>query len=211
MKDDELICNPSYNPLRLRVDKVAKATCEAQKITGEKKLYFAFIGSGTPAEIMKYARIAKEKGADGFMISPAINGFEVIRELKDKFKLPIIAHNAFMYSAYTENHGIDFSVLAYLQRICGADIVITPAKYGTFDVMTSGEFSESISILLKSIPGIVQSYPAFCGGQSARTIPMLRKSVGNDDFMVVAGAALYDHPQGPSEGARLLRQALTKH
>ncbi|MBI2597665.1 MAG: hypothetical protein HYW50_00540 [Candidatus Diapherotrites archaeon] len=60
VKDDELISNPSYNKLAVRAEKVAKAVEYAEKITGEKKMYFAFIGSGSPAQIMKKAEIAKE-------------------------------------------------------------------------------------------------------------------------------------------------------
>lgn len=209
VKDDELICDPIYSPLARRVRAVSLIVKEVQKITRERKMYFAFIGSGTPSQIFDRAKIAKKNGADGFMVSPAINGFEIIKELKDTFKLPIIAHNAFIYSAYAQNHGLAFGIFSYFQRICGADIVITPAKYGTFDVMKHKEHLENIGVLLRNIKGIKKSFPAFCGGQSPKTIHFLKRDVGNDDFAVVAGTSLYDHLNGPTAGAKALRESLT--
>lgn len=210
VKDDELICDPPYSPLSDRVKAVSEVVKEAKKTTGEKKMYFAFIGSGAPSQIMKNAKIAKENGADGFMVSPAINGFEIIQDLKGQFGLPIIAHNAFAYSTHTKDHGINYNIFAFFHRLCGADIVITPAKYGTFDVMTKEEHLENISALLENIPNIKQSFPAFCGGQSPKTVPLLKKDVGSNDFIVVAGASLYDHPNGPTTGAKELRQSFEK-
>ncbi|MBS3070121.1 hypothetical protein J4220_01285 [Candidatus Micrarchaeota archaeon] len=206
VKDDELICNPPYNPLSSRTKLLSKTIRETERETGEKKMYFAFIGSGTPTQIIEYAEIAKDNGADGYMISPAINGFEIVKELKDEFQLPIIAHNALAYSAYTPNHGMSFSVFSLLQRVCGADIVITPAKHGTFDVMSAEEHKENISVLHSKIAGIKRAFPAFCGGQKPETIPLLKKDAGNNDFIVVAGTSLYDHPDGPTAGAKRLRE-----
>ena len=206
VKDDELICNPSYNPLHVRVKAVAKVVKEAQKATGELKMYFAFIGNAGPSEIMKNAKIAKAVGADGFMIGPAINGWEIVKDLKI-FGLPIIAHNNYMYSAYTKDHGVSFSVFALFQRLCGADIVVMPGKYGTFDIMSKEDHMENIHALLHNMTGIKQTFPAFTGGQSAKTVPLLKKDVDSNDFIVVSGTALYDHPDGPTAGARLIRQS----
>lgn len=206
VKDDELICNPSYSPLAKRVRVVSNIVREAEQKTGQRKMYFAFIGSGSPKEIMRKAHIACDNSADGFMISPAINGLEFIKDLVD-LGLPIIAHNAFWYGAHTKDHGIVFSVFAFFQRLCGADAVITPAPYGTFDVMSRNEHLDNISVLLKDAQEIKKSFPAFCGGQSPRTIPLLRSDVGNNDFIIVAGTSLYDHPDGPSAGAQSLRNS----
>ncbi len=207
VKDDELICNPSYNSLKVRVKAVSKVIEEAEKITGEKKMYFAFIGSGSPSKIMENAKTAMNSGANGFMVSPAINGFEIIKDVKMEFKLPIIAHNALMYGAYTKNHGIAYSVFAYLQRLCGADIVICPAPYGTFEVMPREDHFENISALLSDLGGIKKSFPGFCGGQSPKTALKLRKDVGSNDFVIITGTSLYDHPEGPETGARLIRKS----
>ncbi len=206
VKDDELICDPSYSRLAERVRAVSQTVKEVERKTGEKKKYFAFIGSGAPSEVMGKAKVAKESGANGFMVAPAINGMEIMRDLM-KFKLPMIAHNAFMYSAHAKDHGISFSILALFQRLCGADIVITPAPYGTFEVMSPEEHFENINTLLREIPQIKKSFPAFCGGQSSSTVPVLRKNVGSNDFIVVAGTSLYDNPEGPSVGARVLRES----
>jgi len=197
VKDDELLCNPPYNPLVKRVQAVSRIVKKAEDKTGERKMYFAFIGSGSPDEIMKRAQDARENGADGFMLSPAINGFEIIADLKE-FGLPIIAHNALFYSAHMQNHGMAFSIFAFFQRLCGADIAIVPAPYGTFDVMSRDEHERNISALLEDVPHVERTFPAFCGGQFPSTVPLLRNDVGGNDFIVVAGTSLYDHPDGPS-------------
>lgn len=206
VKDDELICNPSYSPLVKRVRAVSEVVKDAEEKTGEKKMYFAFIGSGSPIDIMIQASDAQKNGANGFMLSPAINGLEIIKDLTE-FGLPIIAHNAFWYGAHTKDHGIAFSVFAHFQRLCGADIVITPAPYGTFDVMSKEEHKNNILALLIDELHIAQTFPAFCGGQSPRTVSLLRGDVGSDDFIIVAGTSLYDHPDGPSAGAKALRES----
>lgn len=208
VKDDELLCNPSYNSLTERVRAVFKAVREAREKTGEQKKYFAFVGSGSPGDIILQSRIAKKNGADGFMLSPAINGLEIIKDLKE-FGLPIIAHNAFWYGAHTKDHGIVFSVFAFFQRLCGADIVITPAPYGTFEVMSKKEHLKNISELLKDVSKVKKSFPAFCGGQSPSTIPLLRLDVESNDFIIVAGTSLYDHPGGPTAGAKSLRESFS--
>lgn len=210
VKDDELICNPSYNPLAVRVKAVAKVVKEVQKQTGERKMYFAFIGGGSALEIMKFAKIAKENGADGFMVGPAINGFEIIKDLKEQFGMPIIAHNNYFYSVHTKNHGISFRVFTLIQRLCGADILIMPGKHGTFDIMSKEDHLENIHTLLDEISWIKKSFPAFAGGQSPKTIPLLKRDVGTNEFVVVSGTALYDHPDGPTAGAEALRESFAK-
>ena len=207
VKDDELICNPPYNTLEERVKSVVTATREAEQVTGEKKMYFSFIGGGSPKEIMESAAKAKALGVDGYMIAPTINGIEIIRDLKE-FNLPIIAHNALWYAMHTKYHGISFSVFAQFQRFCGADIVISPAPYGTFEVMTQEEHIKSTEKLLQKSDLVESTFPAFCGGQSPKTIPYLRKDVGSNDFIVVAGTSLYDHPEGPAEGSKQLKKVL---
>ena len=103
---------------------------------------------------------------------------------------------------------MEFRIFAFLQRLCGADIVITPAKYGTFYVMTAEQHRKNIDALMREIPGCKPSFPAFCGGQSAETVPMLSRDVGSDDFIVVSGTALYDHPGGPRAGAEKIKDAM---
>lgn len=114
-----------------------------------------------------------------------------------------------MFAAHTPAHGLAYAVYALLQRVCGADVVITPAKYGSFDVMSREEQLENIDALLRPLPFIKPAFPAFCGAQSPATVPMLRRDTGgHGDFMVIAGSSLYDHPQGPRAGAQALRAAL---
>lgn len=213
VKDDELLrCDAPNNALEERVARMYEVVQQAEKETGEKKMYFAFIGDGSYLNIIENARIAQRNGANGLMVAPAINGLEIILDLisQPNPNLPIIAHNAYMHSAHAENHGISFSVLALIQRLCGADIMITPAKYGTFDVMSKEEQKKTIHALRKPIPKLKKTFPAFAGGQSAETISLLRRDVDSNDFIVVSGAALFEHPEGPREGARRLREAIAK-
>ncbi|MBI2597666.1 MAG: hypothetical protein HYW50_00545, partial [Candidatus Diapherotrites archaeon] len=74
--------------------------------------------------------------------------------------------------------------------------------------MTREEHIQNISAQLKEIPKIKRTFPAFCGAQDSHTIPLLKKYVKSNDFIIVSGTALYDHPEGPTEGAKLLRKTL---
>lgn len=181
---------------------------KVEQETGETKMYFAFIGSNHPSDISMLAKQAQDYGANGVMVTPAIDGWETIVELRNMIGLPIIAHNSSTYS--TRDHGVAYSVFAYFQRVCGADIVITPGKYGTFNVMSKKDQLENIQALLKPLPGVGRAFPAFAGGQSPQTVPLLKRDVGNNDFIVVSGASVYDHQDGPRVGAKLLREAVEK-
>ena len=206
VKDDELILDPPYSAFRKRVSLTAQSAEKAANETHEPKLYFAHIG-GDAEKIGEYYDIAIDEGASGIMVSPWINGIDCIKKFKGR--LPIISHNNLTYAmARHPWHGISFSLQAKIQRMCGADIIVCPAPFGSFDIMSKEEHVQNVDACLNEELGLKKMLPGFSGAQTPMTTVALYQSLGTMDFGVLAGGAVYNHPMGIEAGAMAFRQAL---
>ena len=207
IKDDELIISPPYCPFEERVTEVMQAIDKAKQITGENKLYVADISAGRD-RIDELIDIGMDVDVDGFMVSPAIQGFDIIYDLTKKVKDKIIyAHNALMYAAAKDpNHGLKYSVFSKIQRMYGADVIVNPCPWGSFEVMSLEEHKDNMKTGVEDLYNYKKTFMAVCGAQSPSTIPINYKMAQSKDFMMIIGGALYGHPDGAEAGARSLRQ-----
>ncbi len=205
IKDDELIVETSYSKFQDRVKETIKLVRKAESDTGKKKMYFAHIG-GDLDRIDQFYNTALNAGVDGIMVSPAINGLDIAKKFRGE--LPIIAHNTLLYASSRHPlFGVKFSLWGKLQRIAGADIMLTPAKLGTFDIMTEEEQKENIDACLGELHTYKSIFPAFSGGQCPASLERHYMTLGISDLIIVAGAAAYGHPMGGYAGARSFIQA----
>jgi ribulose-bisphosphate carboxylase large chain len=207
IKDDELIVNPPYNPFSERVTECMQAVDKAMQKTGENKMYIADISSGRD-RIEELIDIGMNVDVDGFMVSPAIQGYDIINELTKKVKDKIIfAHNALMYAAAKNPiHGLKYSVFSKIQRMCGADVIVNPCPWGSFEVMSLEEHKDNMRTGIEDLYNYKKTFMAVCGAQSPSTIPINYRMANSKDFMMIVGGALYGHPNGAEAGARSLRQ-----
>ncbi|MBU2503532.1 MAG: hypothetical protein KJ879_00560 [Nanoarchaeota archaeon] len=207
VKDDELIVETSYSRFKDRVRETVKWVRKAEDETGRRKMYFAHIGGDSDA-ISKLFEIAVKADVDGIMLSPAINGLDIANRFRGK--LPIITHNTLMYaSSRHPSLGVKFSLWSKLQRIAGADIMLTPAKFGSFDIMDEKEYLDNVETCWENLFQYRTIFPAFSGSQSPISLELHFRTLKKSDFIIVSGAAAYGHPMGGTAGAKSFVQAWT--
>lgn len=206
IKDDELLADTDYNPVRERVEKVSVAVRRAEQQTGEKKMY-AFNITDRIDRIRELHDIVFECGGKCVMINVATVGIEAMRELAEYTKLPIHCHRTFA-AVWTRSPflGFGFPALTKIFRLCGADQIHCGAIQGKLyesddEVLSNMRACTSPSTYMK------RSVPVSSGGQWAGKAPVNAEKIGHYDFIHLSGAGTYTHPDGPSAGATSIRQA----
>lgn len=206
VKDDELMVNTKYSKFEERTKKVINYVRKAESETGDKKMYFAHIG-GDMEKLKKFYETAIKIGVDGIMVSPAINGLDIAKNYSGE--IPIISHNTLMYASSRHPiFGVKFSLWSKLQRIAGADVMLCPSKFRSFDVMTEEEYQDNVKACHGNIHGYKKIFPAFSGGQCPASLKVHLDKLNTRDFIVVAGGAAYGHPMGAEAGAKSFVQAI---
>lgn len=207
IKDDEKMMNPSYCPLRERVDAVSKALRNAEDQTGQRVLYAAHI-STSPDRILDNARTAIDAGANGLMLnffSSAFASLQILREHPD-IDVPIYAHCGGREAlGRAVGQGIAASVIVKMVRLLGGDyfragmlesyLVDTEEDIYGMHEAAKGEWTDHTAIL-----------PAISGGLNPKTIGANVRNLGRDNLLL-AGTGILQHPDGPRAGVEALREA----
>jgi len=121
--------------------------------------------------------------------------------------VPLVGHFAGTApSSGVDNFGIHSKVITKLQRILGCDVVIFPGFGGRMKT-PDAEVMENILECTRPHGSIKKALPVPAGSNWAGSLEELYKKIGNSDFGIVPGRAVFDHPQGPRAGALGLRQA----
>lgn len=209
IKDDELIAGDrKFNSIEERVTKNMEAAYRAEKVKGEKTLYTCNI-TDEISRLKDNAMKAIRAGANALMIDGWANGLSALRVLAEDpdINVPILSHPCFTGTAYSAPYqGISTTVINKLTRLCGADIQVIPHPIGKFDQLQH----VSIKAMITGTGKFYDIKPIFTlwgGGTIAGNIPYMMDLVGNDCIMG-AGAAVHGFPDGPTAGAKALRQAI---
>ncbi|HPS57499.1 MAG TPA: RuBisCO large subunit C-terminal-like domain-containing protein [Spirochaetota bacterium] len=188
IKDDHGLSDQPFSRFRDRAASCALAVNEANSKCGGKTLYFPNI-TAPSNDLIDRAFYAKEHGAGGVLISPAITGFDVMKQLADdeSFGLPVMSHPAFigpyLSGASGFTHG---ALLGRLMRMAGADIVVYPNFGGRFS-FTKDECSDIVNEC-KSESGHIKSiFPAPGGGMNFTNIPEMTSFYGVDVIYLMGG------------------------
>ena len=205
-KDDELTCDTKLSPFKQRVIQMVDMKTKVENQTGEKKLYIANIIDDNDKSWEHYD-IAVENGADGVLVSSALNGHSFLLNIRKKTKIPIFSHNSFIDPMTRHpKFGISYHLTMKLDRICGTDFQIAPAHFAT-SAISEVETKKTITASLGYLAGLKPCLPIIAGGKQAIELALYRKIIGADDFMIIAATALDEHPMGITAGARAFRQA----
>jgi len=209
MKDDELVVSHPWSTFQDRVKLHTKAAARAEAETGQKTLYFYNV-TDRPDRLVDNAKQAIELGANALMVNYVVVGISALSILADDpdINVPILAHLDFAGALYADPwSGISSHlILGKLPRLAGADVVVYPAPYGKFPLL-SAKHLRIAQNLTSSFHGIKPVWPMPGGGVQPGMVPMLHSDMHND-FMVGAGGAVHGHPGGSAAGARALRQAI---
>lgn len=209
VKDDHGLVDQPTSPFKERVKACVEAIGEANTVSGGNTLFVANI-TGSARGFVERAYFAKEAGAGGVMVAPALQGYAAVAELAadTDFGLPIISHPAFS-GANVIAPDIGFSYAFYygqLQRLMGADAVVYP-NFG-------GRFGFSVEQCLSIVAGCSSDFvgfrpilPAPGGGMSTKKAPGMAKVYG-EDVIYLIGGALLSEPDDLEGACRRLAEAV---
>ena len=207
VKDDENLSSQTFNPFEERIVKTLNRRDEAEKETGERKVYMANITAETET-MLKRAQYVLDHGGRYVMVDILTCGWSALQTLRDQnFKLVIHAHRA-GHAAFTKNpkHGIAMRVIAKIARFIGVDQLHVGTIVGKMSE-TKTEVLENIKALKNDMAGLKTVLPVASGGLHPKLIPALMKYFGKD-FVIQAGGGIHGHKDGTFAGATAMRQAV---
>ncbi|NLV67565.1 MAG: ribulose 1,5-bisphosphate carboxylase large subunit [Spirochaetes bacterium] len=188
IKDDHGLSDQPFSRFRERVQACAISVLDANSKSGGRTLYFPNITAPTH-EITERAFYAKENGAGGVLVSPAITGFDVMRQLAadESLGLPVMSHPAFigpyLSGASGFTHG---AMLGKLMRMAGADIVVYPNFGGRFS-FTKDECADIVSECRSKFGRAKSIFPSPGGGMNFSNIPEMTSFYGEDVIYLMGG------------------------
>ncbi len=204
-KDDEMLSDVAWSPLRVRAEKAGQARLKAEKITGEKKIYLANITDEVD-QLINLHDIAVERGANALMVNGMTTGLSAIRMLRKHTQAPLVAHFDFIAPlTHSASFGAHAKVMIKLQRLAGFDVIIFPG-FGARMKTPDDEVLQSVQECLKPWGHIKPALPVPAGSQWAASTARLYERLQTIDFGIVPGRAVFAHPMGPIGGAASLRQ-----
>lgn len=205
-KDDEMLADPDWSPLRQRSALLGEARARAEQATGVPKVYLANITDEVD-RLLELHDIAVGNGANAVMVNALPVGLSAVRMLRRHAKVPLIAHFPFIAAvSRLPNFGVHTRVLTRLQRLAGFDVIIMPG-FGSRMRVTEAEVLENVAACVDPMGSIKPALPVPGGSDSAATLERVYQNIGNVDFGFVPGRGVFGHAMGPRGGAASLRQA----
>ena len=208
IKDDHGLTDQPFCRFEERVKRCAEAVSNANRTTGRRTLYFPNITA--PADrVFERARLAKESGAGGLVLSPGITGLDTMRLLAedDRIGMPILSHPALQGSfTASPDHGMTHgAIYGILNRLAGADGCIFPNHGGrfTFSVEDCRDIVHGTASDMQHLRPI---FPIPAGGMSLDRVPEILRFYGNDVVLLIGGDL---HRHGPDliESCRMFAKA----
>ena len=208
VKDDELLVDPPYCPIKERAPLCAKAAREAEQKTGERKIWVLHLGCDV-SRFDEFFKVGESGGVDGYMIQPRLTP-SLLTFVRGRTELPIIAHYSMLTLFTRYSHvGIELPLMLKMFRLSGADIVTFPRPNSRFDVTTE-EFVANLKASGDPLGSILPAFPFPTGGNRAEDVGQCFSVLGNFDYGFVAGSAMFEEKGGIGVGAKNLRDALEK-
>ncbi len=211
IKDDHGLTDQCFAPFAERISLCSAAVQKANRETGNQSIYVANV-TGAAGTILQRAKQAKEAGAGGLMVAPALVGFDGLRQLaaEDSISLPVFSHPAFIGSyVINKENGLSHQVLfGQLMRLAGADAVIYPSFGGRFSFSQS-ECEAIARATQDDIKGIKPIFPAPGGGMSIDRVPEMYRVYGNE-VMFLIGGGLFKQGADIVENCRYFRNLINE-
>jgi len=211
IKDDEVLADPEVSPTLRRVDRYMRRLRQAERETGEKKLYAVNL-TGEAETCLRNAEKVVAEGANAVMINYLTAGFGVVSSLarNPAVGVPILAHLDFGGALCAGPKNGVSSTLLYgkLARLAGVDLLTIPSPYGKFD-LSYRSYSRIVVGLRDTLHGARPVFPIIGGAIKPGTLAVLLSFLGRD-FIIGAGGAVYGHPFGAAGGAKAFRQGISQ-
>lgn len=208
IKDDEKMLNPSYCPLKARVQAVSAALQRAADKTGRRVLYAPHITT-TPEHLLDNAHIALENGATAVMVNFFATGFNAIASLRRQLDatIPIYAHCGGKEAlGRAPGQGVDPVAIARFVRLLGADYFRVSAVGGYLVGSEASEVKQLAQVMSEPLTGIKDMMTVVSGGLNPKTLGFNLAIFGHRALML-AGTGITTHPLGINAGSLALQQA----
>lgn len=207
VKDDENLSDQDFNPFYERFNQTQEALLEAERVTGEKKMYCPNV-SARLGEMYARARWVRDNGGKAIMVDIMTVGFSSLQYMRDQgFELIIHGHRA-MHGAFThgDKHGISMLTISKIARLAGVDQLHTGTVIGKMEG-TEEEVLKIDNFLKQEWFGIKPVMPIASGGLHPGLLPEIVKILGTD-LIINCGGGIHGHPEGTRKGAQAARQSL---
>lgn len=209
IKDDELIADPSFCPLKIRVKKYMEQAKRIYEENGKKVLYTPNI-TCRPDKLLDQARVAINAGANALMLNYLTVGLAAVEILveEDEIQVPILGHSDFAGALYESPHSGVSSTLVQgkFPRLLGLDMVLVLNPYGKFPYLRD-QYLRVCQNLRSRFFEIKPSFPMIGAGVSPGMMDKIIEDLGID-CIIGAGGAIHAHPGGPSAGTKAFFQAI---
>lgn len=205
-KDDEMLADAEWSPLRERAVAMDAARRRAEAATGQRTLYMANV-TDEVSRLIALHDAAADAGAGALLLNTLPVGLSGLRMLREHSRLPIFTHFP-MLAALTRvpGYGVHSRVMTKLQRLCGADAVIMPG-FGERMMVPEDEVRANLRACLEPMEPLKPVLPVPGGSDSAGTLPRVYAKAGTRDFGFVCGRGIFGHAEGPRGGAASVRDA----
>lgn len=206
IKDDELIANPPYSPVRKRVRAVMERLNSVRNKTGRRVLYACNITDSTDA-MLRHHDAVLEAGGNCIMINLNAIGLAAADRLARHSQLPIHGHRA-GWGALSRHPGLGFSYVAWQKfwRMIGVDHLHVNGIRNKFCESDESVVASALACsnpLLQCAPCM----PVFSSGQWAEQVWDTFRLLGSPDLLYLCGGGIAGHPDGIEAGVRSIREA----
>ena len=208
VKDDEVLADARFSPLRERVAAIRAALDATAEQTGRRARYFVSI-TARGSNLLRHADSAVEAGADGVMVTALGVGLDTLQTLVEHLdgRLPLIAHTAGIdVWGGAQGLGLAPQLLIRLCRLAGADAVLIGSPWARRQTPLP-TWLEMAGELRRPWAGIPAAFPVVGGGVVADQLSGIVGHLGRD-VIITAGGSVNGHADGAEAGARKLREAL---
>ncbi len=224
IKNDEPQGNQVFAPLKETIPLVADAMKRAQDETGEAKLFSANITADDHYEMVargEYILEAFGENADhvAFLVDGYVAGPAAITTARRNFPKQYLHYHRAGHGAVTSPssmRGYTAYVLSKMSRLQGASGIHTGTMgFGKME----GEAADKLMAYMitndsadgpyyhQEWYGMNPTTPIISGGMNALRMPGFFENLGHSNLILTAGGGAFGHIDGPSEGAKSLRQA----
>jgi len=206
IKDDHGITDQPFARFKERVERCAEAVRRANQQTGYHTIYIPSLGVAHH-RLLELAYFAKQVGAGGLMVIPALTGFDSMRMLADDdgLSLPVIMHPALLGGFLGSKEGgiSHYALFGQITRLAGADVTIFPNYGGRFS-FSKEECLEIAAGARDALGKLSPIFPAPAGGMTMERVPEMLELYGPSVIFLIGGGL---HRQNPDlvEASRYFR------
>jgi ribulose-bisphosphate carboxylase large chain len=206
IKDDELMTDPAYLPLEVRVRVATEEIDAAAQTTGQRTMY-AFNITGDIAGLQARHDLVVAAGGTSVMLTVPVMGLPALRYLRSFAQVPIHGHRGGLAASMRHPAlGMSYDVWQKLARLAGADH-LHASGLGSKFYERDEEVAENVRHLLTPLGSGEQVLPALSSGQNVFTPHPTWQALHTTDLLMLAGGGIAAHPDGAAAGVKSLRDS----